>query len=101
MPTTEDSLQISNDRFREMQAERRWEIHTGAYGTDHRPEASLEAAVKAHLARHGHPADAPLPAGTVIEWRDGLPVGPPRPLHVELASAREKVAQAQGAGGCS
>ncbi|HUE15600.1 MAG TPA: hypothetical protein VMR25_15645 [Planctomycetaceae bacterium] len=89
MPTTEDSLQVSHERFREMQAERRWEIYTASYGTDHRPEAKLEDAVKAHLARHGHPADAPLPAGRVTEWRDGQAVGPPRPLHVELASLKE------------
>ena len=40
MPKTEDSLQASNDRFHAMQAERRWEISTGRYGTDHRPEAT-------------------------------------------------------------
>jgi hypothetical protein len=90
MPTNEDSLQASNDRFRQMQAERRWEIQTGCYGTDHRPEANLLEAVHAHLARHGHPADLPLPAGTVTEWRDGRPIGGPKPLHVEMASAKER-----------
>jgi hypothetical protein len=87
--TTEDSLQSSRDHFRRRQAERRWEIHTGCYGTDHRPEESLEDAVRAHLARHKHPAGGPLPAGTVIPWQDGRPSGPPKPLAVELASRRE------------
>lgn len=95
MPT-EDSLQVSNEHFREMQLDRRWEIHTGCYGTDHRPELNLADAVKAHLARHGHPAGSPLPAGTVSEWRDGHPAGPPKPLHVELASAREAASKPSG-----
>jgi hypothetical protein len=89
MPTTEDSIKVSHDRFSEQQAERRWEICTGAYGPDHRPEADLEDAVKAHLARFQHPDGAPIPAGTVVEWKDGQAIGKPRPLHVELASLKE------------
>ena len=46
MPQTENSLDASAARFCHMQAERRWEIYTGLYGTDHRPEETLEAAVR-------------------------------------------------------
>lgn len=68
--------------------QRRWEIRITGFPTDHSPEESLETAVDASRKRFDIPFDVDL-RGLVIKWKDGKPIGPARPLHVELASLAE------------
>jgi hypothetical protein len=69
-------------------AERRWEIRVTGFPTDHSPHEALEDAVDACRKRFGIPAELEL-CGLVIPWRDGKPIGPAKPLAVELASLAE------------
>jgi hypothetical protein len=93
MPTN-DVIADSERTQQTLNAERRWEIHT-RHGLDHRPEESLEEAVAAYRKRFAVP-DAEQLAGTVQAWQNAAPVGPRRPLHVELASRAELRAKQGG-----
>jgi hypothetical protein len=93
---TDDVIAESETMQRELNGDRRWEIHT-RHGLDHRPEESLEEAVAAYRKRFGVP-DAEQLAGTVQAWENAAPVGQRRPLHVELASRAELRAKVSGIG---
>jgi hypothetical protein len=84
---TDDVTANSETTQQTLNGDRRWEIHT-RHGLDHRPEESLEEAVAAYRKRFGVPDGEQL-AGTVQAWQNAAPVGPRRPLHVELASRAE------------